>query len=41
MALLEVAGIRTRYGAIEALKGVSLSVDAGDLEQCHQASCPR
>ena len=31
MALLEVAGIRTRYGAIEALKGVSLSVDAGEV----------
>jgi branched-chain amino acid transport system ATP-binding protein len=31
VALLEVAGIRTRYGAIEALKGVSLSVDAGEV----------
>ena len=31
MALLEVAGIRTRYGAIEALKGVSLSVDTGEV----------
>ena len=31
MALLEVAGIRTRYGAIEALKGVSLTVDAGEV----------
>jgi branched-chain amino acid transport system ATP-binding protein len=31
VALLEVAGIRTRYGAIEALKGVSLTVDAGEV----------
>jgi branched-chain amino acid transport system ATP-binding protein len=31
MALLEVSGIRTRYGAIEALKGVSLTVDAGEV----------
>ena len=31
MALLEVTGIRTRYGAIEALKGVSLTVDAGEV----------
>jgi branched-chain amino acid transport system ATP-binding protein len=30
MALLEVRDIRTRYGAIEALKGVSLTVDAGE-----------
>jgi branched-chain amino acid transport system ATP-binding protein len=31
VALLEVADIRTRYGAIEALKGVSLTVDAGEV----------
>jgi branched-chain amino acid transport system ATP-binding protein len=31
VALLEVAGIRTRYGAIEALKGVSLTVDTGEV----------
>jgi branched-chain amino acid transport system ATP-binding protein len=31
VALLEVTGIRTRYGAIEALKGVSLTVDAGEV----------
>ena len=31
MALLEVRDIRTRYGAIEALKGVSLSVDEGEV----------
>ena len=31
MALLEVTGIRTRYGAIEALKGVSLTVEAGEV----------
>jgi branched-chain amino acid transport system ATP-binding protein len=31
MALLEVRDIRTRYGAIEALKGVSLTVDAGEV----------
>jgi branched-chain amino acid transport system ATP-binding protein len=31
MALLEVSGMRTRYGAIEALKGVSLTVDAGEV----------
>src|SRR5215469_11081440 len=31
MALLEVSDIRTRYGAIEALKGVSLAVDAGEV----------
>ena len=31
MALLEVTGIHTRYGAIEALKGVSLTVDAGEV----------
>ena len=31
MALLEVTGVHTRYGAIEALKGVSLTVDAGEV----------
>jgi branched-chain amino acid transport system ATP-binding protein len=31
MALLEVRDIRTRYGAIEALKGVSLTVDDGEV----------
>jgi branched-chain amino acid transport system ATP-binding protein len=31
MALLEVRDIRTRYGAIEALKGISLTVDAGEV----------
>ena len=31
MALLEVRDIRTRYGAIEALKGVSLTVNAGEV----------
>jgi branched-chain amino acid transport system ATP-binding protein len=31
MALLEVTGVHTRYGAIEALKGVSLAVDAGEV----------
>ena len=31
MALLEVSDIHTRYGAIEALKGVSLTVDAGEV----------
>ena len=31
MALLEVDDIRTRYGNIEALKGVSLSVDEGEV----------
>jgi branched-chain amino acid transport system ATP-binding protein len=30
-ALLEVENIRTRYGAIEALKGVSLSVGEGEV----------
>jgi branched-chain amino acid transport system ATP-binding protein len=29
--LLEVAEIRTRYGAIEALKGVSLTVEEGEV----------
>jgi branched-chain amino acid transport system ATP-binding protein len=31
MALLELTGVRTRYGAIEALKGISLTVDAGEV----------
>jgi branched-chain amino acid transport system ATP-binding protein len=31
MALLEVSDIRTRYGAIEALKGISLTVDEGEV----------
>jgi branched-chain amino acid transport system ATP-binding protein len=31
MTLLEVSGIHTRYGAIEALKGVSLTVDEGEV----------
>ena len=31
MTLLEVRDIRTRYGAIEALKGISLTVDAGEV----------
>jgi branched-chain amino acid transport system ATP-binding protein len=31
MALLEVRNIRTRYGSIEALKGISLTVDAGEV----------
>jgi branched-chain amino acid transport system ATP-binding protein len=31
MTLLEVSGIHTRYGAIEALKGVSLTVDTGEV----------
>ena len=31
MALLEVSDIHTYYGAIEALKGVSLTVDAGEV----------
>jgi branched-chain amino acid transport system ATP-binding protein len=31
MPLLEVSGIRTFYGAIEALKGVSLTVDEGEV----------
>jgi branched-chain amino acid transport system ATP-binding protein len=30
-ALLEVSGIHTRYGSIEALKGVSLSVEEGEV----------
>jgi branched-chain amino acid transport system ATP-binding protein len=31
MALLEVEDIRTHYGSIEALKGVSLNVDEGEV----------
>jgi branched-chain amino acid transport system ATP-binding protein len=31
MALLEVSDIHAHYGAIEALKGVSLAVDAGEV----------
>ena len=31
MALLEVSGARARYGAIEALKGVSLTVGEGEV----------
>jgi branched-chain amino acid transport system ATP-binding protein len=31
MALLEVEDIHTRYGSIKALKGVSLSVEAGEV----------
>jgi branched-chain amino acid transport system ATP-binding protein len=31
MALLEVEGIRTYYGAIQALRGVSLSVEEGEV----------
>jgi branched-chain amino acid transport system ATP-binding protein len=31
MALLEVTDIRARYGSIEALKGVSLTVDEGEV----------
>jgi len=31
MALLEVSDLHTRYGAIEALKGVSLTVEAGEV----------
>ena len=31
MTLLEVRDIHTRYGAIEALKGISLTVDAGEV----------
>jgi ABC-type branched-subunit amino acid transport system ATPase component len=31
MALLEVTDLRTRYGAIEALKGISLTVEAGEV----------
>jgi branched-chain amino acid transport system ATP-binding protein len=31
MALLEISGVRARYGAIEALAGVSLTVDEGEV----------
>ena len=31
MTLLEVRDIRTRYGSIEALKGISLTVDEGEV----------
>jgi branched-chain amino acid transport system ATP-binding protein len=31
MPLLEVSAIRARYGAIEALKGVSLTIDEGEV----------
>src|SRR5271170_5443209 len=31
MALLEVSGIHTYYGAIEALKGISLTVEEGEV----------
>ena len=31
MTLLEVRDIRTRYGSIEALKGISLTVNAGEV----------
>ena len=31
MALLEVDGIHAYYGAIEALRGVSLEVEAGEV----------
>jgi branched-chain amino acid transport system ATP-binding protein len=31
MTLLEVTGLHTRYGAIEALKGISLTVEAGEV----------
>ena len=31
MTLLEVSDLHTHYGAIEALKGVSLTVDAGEV----------
>ena len=31
MPLLEVRDIHTRYGSIEALKGISLTVDAGEV----------
>jgi branched-chain amino acid transport system ATP-binding protein len=31
MTLLEVSNIHTHYGAIEALKGISLTVDAGEV----------
>ena len=31
MALLELRDVRAKYGAIEALKGISLTVDAGEI----------
>ena len=31
MALLELSGIAKHFGAIEALKGVDLSIDAGEV----------
>jgi branched-chain amino acid transport system ATP-binding protein len=31
MTLLEVSDVHTHYGAIEALKGISLTVDAGEV----------
>ena len=31
MTLLEVTGLHTRYGAIEALKGISLTVGEGEV----------
>ena len=31
MALLEIAGVRSAYGNIEALKGVDLEVEAGEI----------
>ena len=31
MTLLEVTNLRTRYGAIEALKGISLTVEEGEV----------
>ena len=31
MTLLEVSDLHTHYGAIEALKGISLTVDAGEV----------
>ena len=31
MTLLEIRDLRTRYGAIEALKGISLTVDEGEV----------
>jgi branched-chain amino acid transport system ATP-binding protein len=31
MSLLEVSDLHTHYGAIEALKGISLTVDAGEV----------
>jgi branched-chain amino acid transport system ATP-binding protein len=31
MTLLEIARVHTRYGAIEALKGISLTVNAGEV----------